>query len=342
MKRKNFIITLSAIAVISSLFFFGSWLGTKSSKEVEIWPAVQPYDTGYLPVSELHTIYYEQCGNPKGEPVFMVHGGPGGGTNPTMRRFFNPKKFRIILFDQRGAGKSKPFAEINENRSDLLVEDMEKLRKHLGLGKVFLFGGSWGSTLSLLYAETYPNNVSGMMLRGVWTATRGEIDHFYHGGAGKYFPDAYNRLIQSLPDPGKKPLPDYLLELLTSTDRAMQTKYASEWARYEMKISDINVPDDAIEQSIRNNNLYAFALLENYYMANKCFLEENQILKNADRITGIPCTIVNGRYDMCCPLITAYKLHQALPDSKLVVVEDGGHGGWPVIKTTIQEMRAFE
>jgi proline iminopeptidase len=207
---------------------------------------------------------------------------------------------------------------------------------------VFLFGGSWGSTLALLYAETYPQNVSGMLLRGIWTATPEEIDHFYHGGAGKYFPDAYNRLIQSLPDPDPRPLPDYLLELLLNTNQLTQTRYATEWARYEMKISDINVPDEAIEQSIRNNNVYAFALLENYYMANQCFLEENQIMKNTERIKGIPCTIVNGRYDMCCPLITAHKLHQALPGSNLVIVEDGGHGGWTVIKTTISEMRAFE
>jgi len=342
MKRKIYIPLVIIVVAVSAAFIFNKGHSDNRSKEIEIWPAIQPYDTGYLSVSELHTIYYEQCGNPKGQPVFMVHGGPGGGTNPTMRRFFNPKKFRIILFDQRGAGKSIPFAEIKENRSELLVEDMEKLRKHLGLGKVFLFGGSWGSTLSLLYAETYPQHVSGMLLRGVWTATREEIDHFYHGGAEKYFPDAYNRLIQSLPDPEQRPLPDYLLELLTSNDQGTRNKYGSEWARYEIKISDINVSDEAIEQSLRNNNVYAFALLENYYMANQCFLEENQILRNADLITGIPCTIVNGRYDMCCPPITARKLHQALPGSKLVIVEDGGHGGWPVIKTTIKEMRTFE
>lgn len=342
MKRKVIISLFILFTAISLVSIFSRAPSENRSKDVELWPAIQPYDTGYLPVSELHTIYYEQSGNPKGEPVFMVHGGPGGGSAPAMRRFFNPKKFRIILFDQRGAGKSKPFAEIKENRSDLLVEDMEKLRKHLDLDKVFLLGGSWGSTLSLLYAETYPQNVSGMLLRGIWTATREEIDHFYHGGAEKYFPDAYNRLIHSLPDPGQRPLPDYLTELLLTGDREKQAHYANEWARYEMKISDINASDEAIEQTIRSSDVYAFALLENYYMANQCFLEENQLLKNTGRIKDIPCTIVNGRYDMCCPLITAYKLHQALPGSKLVIVEEGGHGGWPVIKTTIREMRTFE
>ena len=311
-------------------------------KKVEIFPPIEPFNTGFLKVSDFHEMYYEQSGNPKGKPVFVVHGGPGGGTKPVMRRFFNPKKFRIILFDQRGSGKSKPYAEVAENTSRLLVEDMEKLRNHLKLDKVFLFGGSWGSTLSLLYAETYPNNVSGMLLRGIWTGTKDEIDHFYHGGAGLYFPEAYQRLLKSLPDPLKRPLPDYLYKLIQDSNGSLRDKYVKEWARYEIKISGINISDEDVDQSVESENLLALSLIENYYMANSCFLEEGQLLENAELLEGIPCTIVNGRLDMCCPPLTAYKLHMVLPGSKLVLIEDGGHGGWPVMKVVIQEMMAFE
>lgn len=342
MKRGKIVIFIISLTAISTALFFCQGVADSKTKEVEIWPEIQPYDTGHLSVSELHTLYYEQSGDPMGKPVFIVHGGPGGGTSPAMRRFCNPKKFRIILFDQRGAGKSRPYAEIDDNTSELLVQDMEKLRNHLGLEKVFLLGGSWGSTLSLLYAETYPQNVSGMLLRGVWTATQQEIDHFYHGGVAKYFPEAYNRLLSSLPDPEKRPLPAYLLDLLINSEEEDQIKYANEWARYEMKISDINVSDQAIEQAIMHENMYAFALIENFFMANNCFVEENQIMKNSDRIKSIPCTIINGRYDMCCPSTTAFRLHMALPGSKLVIIEDGGHGGWPLIKTTVREMRFYE
>jgi len=313
-----------------------------SSKAVEIFPPIEPFSTGFLKVSDIHEIYYEQSGNPKGKPVFVVHGGPGGGSKPVMRRFFNPKKFLIILFDQRGAGKSKPYAEIKENTSNLLVEDMEKLRNHLKFDKVFLFGGSWGSTLSLLYAETYPGNVSGMLLRGIWTGTKSEIDHFYHGGAGLYFPEAYKKLLTSLPDPQIRPLPNYLFDLIQNSDKNIRDKYVKEWARYETKISGINISDKDVNQSIGSENLVALSLIENYYMANSCFLEENQILEKAGFLEGIPCTIVNGRFDMCCPPITAYKLHLALPGSRLVWVEEGGHGAWPVMKVVIQEMMAFE
>jgi proline iminopeptidase len=260
-----------------------------------------------------------------------------------MRRFCNPKVYRIILFDQRGAGKSRPFAETEENNSALLVQDMEKLRNHLGLNKVFLVGGSWGSTLSLLYAETYPGNVSGMLLRGIWTATKKEIDHFYHGGAANFFPESYSRLLKSLHDTVVvRTLPQQLLDLMNTGGRSEQIKVANEWARYEMKISGINVPDQSIDQAIKQENMYAFALLENFYMANNCFIEENQIFNNSYRLRGIPCTIINGRFDMCCPPVTAFNLHKSLPGSKLVIIEEGGHGGWPIIKTVVKEMRLFE
>jgi len=312
------------------------------AKEIEIWPEIEPYDTGFLDVSDLHKIYYEQSGNPNGKPVFMVHGGPGVGCKPVMRRFFNPEVFRIILFDQRGAGRSLPYAEIKENTTQDLIKDIEKLRNHLGLEKIFLFGGSWGSTLSLAYAETYPNNVSGMILRGIWTSTQKEIDNFYHGGAAYHFPEAYQRLLESLPDSTIRPLPNYLVQLMQGSDTLLREKIAKEWARYEIKMVDINITDEIIDSRVENDNMLAFSLLENYYMSNNCFLEEDELIINAENIKDIPCTIINGRYDMCCPPITAYRLHQALPKSKLIIDEFGGHGSWSVIKITIQEMRKFE
>jgi proline iminopeptidase len=342
MRKRTVVILISTLVTLSLFLLLCQSQSDNKKSEVEIWPQIEPYDTGYLAVSSIHEIYYEQSGNPKGKPVFIVHGGPGGGTSPIMRRFCNPKVFRIVLFDQRGAGKSRPFAETKENNSSLLVEDMEKLRNHLGLDKVFLLGGSWGSTLSLLYAETYPENVSGMLLRGVWTATQKEIDHFYHGGAGEFFPEAYSRLLNSLPEQDVRPLPEYIKDLLLNGDENEQIRVANEWARYEMKISGLNVTDEAINQALQHQNMYAFALMENYYMANNCFIKENQIFNNASRIVGIPCTIINGRFDMCCPSITAYKLHKALPGSKIVIVENGGHGGWPIITTVVREMRTFE
>ncbi len=310
----------------------------------KLWPPLEPYKTDYLKVSALHSIYYQLGGNPEGKPVMVIHGGPGGGCSQDMFRFFNPEKFHIILHDQRGAGQSRPYAEIRENTIQHLVEDIEKLRIHLGLGKVLLFGGSWGSTLSLAYAETYPQNVSGMVLRGVFTGTRAEIDHFYHGETAKYFPEAYERLLRHIDHPEKKNYPDQLLEKIQSSDAATRKKYALAWATYEIKMSVLQISDRIVEDIFKEWDPYDFALLENHYMANTCFLEEGQLMDNADKLKDIPITIVNGRYDVICPPATAYRLHKKLPLSKLIIVERAGHSAnaEPLQTFLVNAVRAFE
>ncbi len=310
----------------------------------ELWPEIEPYYSGYLNVSDIHQIYFELCGNRDGKPVFVLHGGPGGSSSPYMRRFFNPEKFLIVLHDQRGAGKSKPYAEIRQNTTQYLVEDIEKLRKHLKLEKIILFGGSWGTTLGLAYAEDYPEQVSGMVLRGIFTATKEEIDHFYHGGVGKFFPDAYEKLLSGLPEANKRPLPDYLFELIKGGEASKQEKYSRLWAEYEIRISSLEFPDDALARVLDKINPYAFGLLENYYMANDCFLEEGQLLRGCDKLRGIPIVLVNGRYDIICPPITVYRLHLKLPSSKLVLAESSGHwmGEKNIERALLKAMRDFE
>jgi proline iminopeptidase len=317
-----------------------------SLAETDLWPPIEPYETGYLKVSDLHEIYYELCGNPKGKPVFVLHGGPGSGISPYYRRFFDPEKYFIVLHDQRGAGKSKPYGEIKENTTQHLVEDIEKLRLHLKVDDIILFGGSWGSTLGLAYGETYPENVSAMVLRGIFTATREEIDHFYHGGVRAFFPETYDMLIESVPEEERKTLPSALLQRVQSEDSGERDAFSRLWTKYEYKIAALVTPDELIEglDETDAREFYAFALFENYYMTNGCFLEEGQLLRNADRLKDIPITLVNGRYDMICPPVTAYRLHKKLPRSKLVIVEGAGHwmGDPPIQQAMLVAMRELE
>ena len=316
--------------------------GPGDNLAVPYYPPIEPYDTGHLHVSELHTIYYEICGNPKGETVFVLHGGPGGGCSPLMRQYFDPEKFRIVLHDQRGAGRSKPYAEIRENTTWDLVEDIETLRKKTGSDDILLFGGSWGSTLALAYAETYPDHVSGMILRGIWTSTQEEIDHFYHGGVAKFYPDAYKMLLNALPDPKQRPLPSYMLSLLQTDDVVTKNEYAKVWAAYEISVSSIYSEPGRAEKIFDYFDPYAFALIENHYMANHCFMEEGQLFKNIDRIKDIPCTIINGRYDMPCPPRTAYKLHNLLPRSQLHIVAKAGHHDDEIARALLKAVKDFE
>ena len=316
----------------------------KSSDEIELWPEIEPYESGYLKASDIHEVYYEVCGNPNGKPVFVLHGGPGGSCSPYMRRFFNPENFLIVLHDQRGAGKSKPYAETKENTTQYLIEDIELLRKHLNLNKIILFGGSWGSTLALAYGEVYPQNVNGMILRGIFTATKSEIDHFYHGGVSKFFPEVYDKFINSLQYPSKQTIPNYLLELIQNSDSTKQKEYSRIWAAYEIKICGLELPDNELEQILNSFNPLAFGLLENFYMANNCFLEEGQLMTNIAMLKDIPIIMVNGRYDMICPPITAYNLHSKLPKSKLIIAESSGHwmGEKPIERELLLAMREFE
>jgi len=291
----------------------------------ELFPPVEPFQTGYLRVSDVHEVYYELCGNPRGKPVFVLHGGPGGGCHPNMRRLYDPQRFLIVLHDQRGAGRSRPFAELRENNTQNLVSDIERLRRHLKLDRIRILGGSWGSTLALAYAEKHPEHVAGMVLRGVFTATDAEIEHFYGGGVRKLFPDTVATFEAALASAGKKLEPKQILALLQSDDPAVRRRFAVAWTRYELKMSRLHWPDKQLLGVDDDWNPYAFALLENHYMANRCFLQEDQLCHDAARLKDIPITMVNGRYDVLCPPATAYRLHRLLPKSKLVIVEEAGH-----------------
>jgi proline iminopeptidase len=291
----------------------------------KLWPEIEPFESGHLRVSELHEIYYELSGNPDGMPVFVLHGGPGGSTSPYMRRFFDPERYLIVLHDQRGAGQSRPPGELRENDTWALVEDIEALREHLELEQVVLFGGSWGSTLGLAYAETHPDQVSALVLRGVFTGTDAEIDHFYHGGAAELFPEAYAALLAELPDPDRRPLPAYLHELISGTEGPERERVCRAWARYEIKMAALNLSDETVERYVTETETCTFSLFENYYMANRCFLDEGQLLDGAGRLAGIPTFIVNGRYDVICPPRAAWELHRRIPGSELIIAEEAGH-----------------
>lgn len=345
MKRNRWTILIFLSIIFLFALFLDACQGAKNPvNETKLWPPIEPFQSGYLKVSEIHEIYYELSGNSEGKPVFFLHGGPGGSSSPYMRRFCDPDKFLMVLSDQRGAGKSKPYGEIKENTTQNLVEDIERLRKHLKLEKIILFGGSWGTTLGIAYAEAYPENVSGMVLRGVFMATKEEIDHFYHGGVGRYFPEIYDALLSTLPEPSRRPLPDYLFRLIKEGSQADKAKYSRAWAKYEGRISGLEVPDEVIKNWIENSNPYAFSLFENFYMANGCFLEEGQLFKDAEKISHIPTIIINGRYDVICPPVTAYRLHKLLPKSKLIIAEGAGHwmGEKPIENALIEAMREFE
>lgn len=311
---------------------------------VELWPAIEPFKTDLLKVSDIHTIYYELCGNPKGKPVFVLHGGPGAQSQPFYRRFFDPKKYLIVLSDQRGCGRSTPFAELEGNTTPDLVGDIEKLRRHLGLDKIIIFGGSWGSTLGLAYSQSYPRNVSALVLRGIFTSTKSEIQHYYQG-VRSFFPEAFDRFQGEFDAPVS---PELVADKVRSEQPGSRARYSQAWTRYELKIAELEVSDREVANILRTPALsrliYSLALYENHYLANGCFLAENQLFDQADKISHIPAYLVNGRYDMICPPITAYRLHQKLPQSELFIIEGAGHSMSEegIMKALLRIMRELE
>ncbi|NIM91158.1 MAG: prolyl aminopeptidase [Candidatus Aminicenantes bacterium] len=337
--------TISLILIFLVFLAYCSERDQAKNEREALWPPITPYKSDYLKVSELHEIYYELSGDPNGKPVFVLHGGPGAGTSPYYRQFFNPESYLIVLHDQRGAGKSRPSFEIRENTTQHLVEDIERLRKHLKLGKIILFGGSWGSTLALAYGETYPKNVSAMVLRGIFTATKQEIDHFYGGGVRSFFPETFEKLKQVL---GQEPSPEVFLKLVQSEDPVEQQKYSKAWTAYEFKLGSLEISDEFIENFVNSKDnadiVFALALIENYYMANGCFFKEGQLLRDAHKIKDIPIVLVNGRYDMICPPLNAYRLHKRLSNSRLIIVEAAGHwmGAPSIEKALLKAMQEFE
>ncbi|NET06410.1 MAG: prolyl aminopeptidase [Symploca sp. SIO2B6] len=292
----------------------------------ELYPLIEPYNQGNLKVSELHTIYFEESGNPEGKPVIFLHGGPGGGSQPKYRQYFDPAKWRVILFDQRGCGKSTPHAELKHNTTWDLVSDIEKLRVKLGIEQWFVFGGSWGSTLSLAYSQTHPQQCRGLILRGIFMLRQKEIQWFYQQGASYIFPDAWEEYLKPIPEEERHDLLGAYYRRLTSPEAQVRLEAARAWSVWEASTSKLFQDQSLMERFGDSHFAAAFARIECHYFINKGFFEpEDQLLQNVDRIRHLPATIVQGRYDVVCPMISAWELHRAWPEAELIVIPDAGH-----------------
>ena len=291
----------------------------------ELYPAIEPYESGMLPLDEVHTMYWETSGNPAGIPVVFLHGGPGGGCAPEHRRFFDPEFFRIVLFDQRGAGASTPPGEVNANTTPLLVDDMERLRRHLGIATWLVFGGSWGSTLALAYGESHPECCLGFILRGIFLGRPGEIDWFLHG-VRHIRPETWRRFTDLIPPNERDCLLEAYLKRLFHPDPKVHLAFARAWSEYEGTCSTL-LPNPEHVREFAHEAL-SLARLEAHYFAHQCFLGPNQLLANLYRIEHLPASIVHSRYDIVCPIVSADELARAWPDARFVVVEDGGHSVW--------------
>jgi proline iminopeptidase len=291
-----------------------------------LFPDNEPYAYGWLPTGGPHEIFYEECGNPNGKPCVILHGGPGGAINPTMRRFFNPDKWRMALFDQRGCGKSRPNASLDDNTTWSLIDDIERLRIHLGVEKWTVFGGSWGSTLALAYAVTHPTRVEGLVLRGVFLLTQRELDWFYQDGASMLFPDAWQRFLAPIPEAERGDLVSAYHKRLTHKDRRVQAEAAAAWSQWEGDTISIRGPEARPSKFNEIDFAIAFARIECHFFANKGFFsEDNWLLKNIGKIRGIPGWIVQGRFDVVTPMESAWKLKTAWPEARFEVVWDAGH-----------------
>ena len=293
------------------------------------YPNLEPYRTGTLKVSDVHELYFEESGNPKGKPVVFLHGGPGGGTTPKHRTYFHPEKYRILLFDQRGAGKSLPFANLENNTTWDLVDDIEKLRKHLGVEKWQVFGGSWGSTLALAYAETHPSRVTELVLRGIFLLRKKEIHWFYQDGANYLFPDAWEPYWNHIPEAERHDMVTAYYKRLTSDDKVVQLAAAKAWSIWEGATSKLYPDPDFINSYAGDAFATAFARIECHYFINKAFFDrDDYLLHHVGKIRHIPTVIVQGRYDVVCPMDSAWALHKAWPEAELIVVPDAGHSAY--------------
>ena len=294
-----------------------------------LYPEIEPFDSGFLRVSELHTLYYEQSGNPNGKPVVFVHGGPGGGTSPKCRRFFDPAIYRIVLFDQRGCGQSTPHAELTDNTTWALVADMERVRGHLQIDRWQVFGGSWGSTLALAYAQTHPDKVTELVLRGIFMLRRWELEWFYQKGCDALYPDAWETYLNAIPEAERGDLMSAYHRRLTSPDAATRVAAARAWSVWEGATSFLWQDSSHIASSGEDEFALAFARIECHYFVNGGFFEhDDQLLRNVDRIRHIPTVIVQGRYDVVCPMRSAWDLHRAWPEADLHIVQDAGHSAF--------------
>lgn len=294
-----------------------------------LYPEIEPFDSGMLKVSDLHTLYYEQSGNPNGKPVVFLHGGPGGGTNPKCRRFFDPAVYRIVLFDQRGCGKSTPHAELHENTTWNLVNDIERIREHLGIDRWQVFGGSWGSTLALAYAQTHPEQVTELVLRGIFMLRRWELEWFYQKGCDALYPDAWETYLKAIPAVEHGDLMSAYYRRLTSSDPIERVEAARAWSVWEGATSYLWQDEGHIQSSGEDEFALAFARIECHYFVHGGFFEhDDQLLRNVERIRKIPAVIVQGRYDVVCPMRSAWDLHRAWPEADLRIVQDAGHSAF--------------
>ena len=297
-------------------------------KEKKLYPSIQPFDSGFIKKG-VHEIYYEQCGNPKGKPAIFLHGGPGGGAGKLSRRFFNPKKYRIILFDQRGCGKSKPHTCLEENTTWHLVDDIESIRKELLIDKWLVFGGSWGSTLALAYAQKHPEHVTELVLRGIFMLREKELKWFYQYGASEIYPEAWQRFINEIEENERSDLINAYRKIFNGNDEEKKLSAAKAWSKWEGSASFITHNPSADKDSVNAEFALAFALIENHYFVNIGFLDyENQLLDNIDLIRHIPAVIIQGRYDVVCPPTTAFELSSRWPEADLKIAPFSGHSAF--------------
>jgi len=295
-----------------------------------LYPEIEPYDSGMLEVGDDQQLYWEVSGNPEGKPVVFLHGGPGGATTPVHRRLFDPERYRIVLFDQRMCGRSLPHA--SEPEADLavnttwhLVEDIERLREHLEVERWQVFGGSWGSTLALAYAETHPERVTELVLRGIFTLRAQELDWFYEGGAAALFPDLWEGFLEPVPEGERSHLMRAYQRLLSDPDPAVHRPAAVAWSRWESSTITLLPRPELVESFTEPAYAVAFARIENHFFVNGGWFEDGQLIRDAPKLAGIPTVIVQGRYDVCTPPMTAWDLHRALPEADLRMIPDAGH-----------------
>lgn len=290
-----------------------------------LYPPIQPYNTFQLPVAPPHTLYVEECGNPKGLPVVFLHGGPGSGCESYHRQFFDPEKYRIVLFDQRGCGRSTPHAELNGNTTQALVEDIETIRQRLHIEQWVVFGGSWGSTLALVYAQTHPERVLGLILRGIFLCRQREIDWFYQEGASRIFPDVWEKFLEPIPVAERNDLVNAYYKRLTGDDEFTRMQAAKAWSLWEGRTATLISSQKVVDHFGDPHTALSLARIECHYFVNHSFMHENQLLDDAYRLESIPGVIVQGRYDVICPMESAWELHRAWPHSILQIIPDAGH-----------------